>query len=241
MRITKDTPLDDLWELRRYFSPRWAKESAMIKAARSARGEIGEEALAAAELAYEDFETVATSVIAICDLKQQIQKLLQNVEGTRATEELTPEERDRRSQASSYDGPDMTPDGDGSPPDGEAQVTHYRTLADVEKELVGEREKAWVEAQIHISNARKMLDDVVKDTVDVQHEVNHAFLIMRPVYRKYTTNPQYELSGEDWETFRSSSSYSVLDSQYKSLASLVNFCINGKWDEVRNRLDRVVE
>ena len=71
MRITENTSLDDLWKLRRAFAPRWGRESEKI---REARLTLSGSELVKAEQEYRDFETVATSVIVITDLRQHYYK-----------------------------------------------------------------------------------------------------------------------------------------------------------------------
>lgn len=70
MRITADTPLDDLNELRKSFVPRWAAEARLIKEARD-KYQKGDQPLTVAEQRYADFETVATAVIQITNLRTQ--------------------------------------------------------------------------------------------------------------------------------------------------------------------------
>ena len=70
MRITADTPLDDLNELRKSFVPRWAAEARLIKEARD-KYQKGDQPLIVAEQRYADFETVATAVIQITNLRTQ--------------------------------------------------------------------------------------------------------------------------------------------------------------------------
>ena len=81
MRITEDTSLDDLWKLRREFAPRWSRESAKL---REARGALSGAELRKAEQEYMDFETVATSVIAITDLRQAYHKALEDLASANA-------------------------------------------------------------------------------------------------------------------------------------------------------------
>ena len=81
MRITENTSLDDLWKLRREFAPRWSSESAKI---RKARVTLSGSELEKAEQEYRDFETVATSVIAITDLRQAYHKALEDLASANA-------------------------------------------------------------------------------------------------------------------------------------------------------------
>lgn len=71
MRITADTPLKDLTKLRQSFVPRWTEEASRLSKARELY-QPDNPALAGAEQRYADFETVATAVIQIHNLRTEL-------------------------------------------------------------------------------------------------------------------------------------------------------------------------
>lgn len=72
MRITADTTSAELEKLRDSFKPRWKAEAARLKSMRSMYKE-GTDSRDLAEQRYADFETVATAVIVIDDLRRELE------------------------------------------------------------------------------------------------------------------------------------------------------------------------
>ena len=118
MRITANTPLDELWALRREFAPRWSSEAAKV---RRARRELKGAELNAAKRSYEDFETVATSVIAITDLRDEYEKAMEK--STIEIADLREEIADLRRDSGEVDTPDAPA------PTDEAQLRYGRERA----------------------------------------------------------------------------------------------------------------
>ena len=176
MIIKNSTTLEQLWQLRRKFSPRWGSESAKVRAARE--NLTGDE-LEKAKQEYRDFETVATSVIVLTDLRQEFEEL--KVKHAKEVAELkeklalaavtpppdlTPEERDRLSQGT-YEGPDMTPDSPYSSGGPSAQ-----SLMDTRYDEAGAR--AEKESAKLVKKAQSVVDlfDAGKER-DARHELEH--------------------------------------------------------------------
>ena len=72
MRITTESTSAELAELRDSFKPRWKAEAARLKSMRATYAE-GTDERDRAEQRYADFETVATAVIVIDDLRRELE------------------------------------------------------------------------------------------------------------------------------------------------------------------------
>ena len=193
MRITKDTSYEQLKQLRKSFAPRWETEAAKVK---EARATLTGEALAQAEQAYADFETVATAVIAMTQLRQIYEADLVKWSEPAATEERTPEERDRRAQGH-YSGPDMTP-GDNT----NRAPTQGEIFNRLEQELKADfhdllKNKVTPELEAAYQFARK------RSWNDASHCLEHAEMYIVPILRRYDAKlgNLNQLSAERKEAF----------------------------------------
>ena len=220
MRITKDTTYEELSALRKSFAPRWETEAAKV---REARVTLTGEALAQAEQAYADFETVATAVIAITDLRQIYEEAAAQVyehaadlvEGSEpaATEELTPEERDQRAQGH-YSGPDMTP-GDNAnraPTQGEIFNRLEQELKADFHDLLKNKVTPELEKAYHFARQGNWKQSL--------HMMEHAVDYILQVLRRSNPENMSQLSEERKNAFVTLPERENLESLYRSCIAL---------------------
>ncbi len=210
MRITKDTTYEELSALRKSFAPRWDTEAAKVK---EARATLTGEALAQAEQAYADFETVATAVIAMTQLRQIYEADLVKWSEPAATEELTPEERDQRAQGH-YSGPDMTP-GDNAnraPTQGEIFNRLEQELKADFHDLLKNKVTPELEKAYHFARQGNWKQSL--------HMMEHAVDYILQVLRRSNPENMSQLSEERKNAFVTLPERENLESLYRSCIAL---------------------
>ncbi len=168
MRITRDTPLSELVKLRKSFGPQWASESAKI---REARRNLSGDELKRAERDYGWFETVATAVIVITDLRRELdssRETFNEVVTESRTEMEIQRERVEKAQREWEEkgSPDDTPDS--------KQGTEYKKAIALNKQyqletLEESARQARASAQDFYNQGK-----VAKTSSDREHLMDHA-------------------------------------------------------------------